>query len=62
VPFLWASAPRVMASTKARAARVLCSEVVVCIILIFLLSDFEDDVEFYRHPKGKAGDADDQPN
>src|SRR5262249_34434377 len=27
-----------------------------------LLCDFESDIEFYRHPKGKAGNADYQPN
>jgi hypothetical protein len=27
-----------------------------------LLCDFEDDIEFYRHPERKAGDADHQPN
>jgi len=25
-------------------------------------TDFEEDIEFYRHAKGKAGDADDHPN
>jgi hypothetical protein len=61
VPFLWAFTPGVMASTKARAARVRRSGV-VRIDLIPLLSDFEDDIEFYRHPERKAGDPDDQPN
>ena len=27
-----------------------------------LLCDLEDDFEFYRHPEGKAGNADYQPN
>ena|ERR1700722_7300414 len=31
-------------------------------ILEKLLCDFEDDLEFYRHPKGQAGNADYQPN
>ena len=30
--------------------------------LLLLLCDFEDDFEFYRHPEGKAGNADHQPN
>src|SRR5262245_49088485 len=29
---------------------------------LLLLCDFESDIEFYRHPKGKAGNADYQPN
>ena len=31
-------------------------------ILEKLLCDFEDDLEFYWHPQGKAGNADYQPN
>jgi hypothetical protein len=30
--------------------------------VLLLLRDFEDDFEFYRHPQGKAGNADYQPN
>src|SRR5216684_5762333 len=29
---------------------------------LLLLCDFESDIEFYRHPKGKAGYDDYQPN
>jgi hypothetical protein len=31
-------------------------------LLLLLLCDFESDIEFYRGPKGKAGNADYQPN
>jgi hypothetical protein len=30
--------------------------------MLSLLGDFEDDFEFYRHPIGKTGNADYQPN
>ena len=30
--------------------------------LLLLLCDFEDDIEFDRHPEGKAGNADYDPN
>ena len=31
-------------------------------ILLFLLTNLEDDFEFNRHPEGKAGNANHQPH
>ena len=38
----------------------VCGPLDLCLRL--LLCDFQDDLEFYRHPKGKTRNANYQPN
>jgi len=49
-----------MHSPTASLLQKVCGPFGLCLGL--LLCDFEDGLEFYRHPEGKAGNADEQPN